>query len=103
MKKLAAWIVALPCLSFAQGVSAPDGWADDPPSLPALVEFARGESLLRVAVQRYTEDIEALERRFPIAYSPARIARLRKLQEGWRQQIANLDFARLDREGQIDF
>jgi hypothetical protein len=66
------------------------------------VEFARAESTLRVAVTRYTEDIAAVERRYPVIYSPARIARLRKLHEGWKQKLAELDFAKLDREGQID-
>ena len=105
MKKLLSLIAALPCMSLAQGAGtgAPAGWADDPPVLSALVEFARGESLLRVAVVRYTEDIEAVERRFPVAYSPARIARLRKLHEGWQQRLAQLDFAKLDREGQLDY
>ena len=93
-----------PCLAgFAHGqragIGAPTGWADDPPALSALVEFARGESLLRIAVVRYTQDVEAVERRYPVLFSPARIARLRKLHEGWRQRLAELDFATLDREG----
>jgi hypothetical protein len=94
----------LPCLSFAQsGAAAPAGWADDPPSLGALVEIARGESSLRVAVTRYAEDIAALERRYPVPYSPARIARLRKHHEGWRRKLAEVDFAALGREGQLDY
>ncbi len=98
-------LLAVPCLSFAQvpGVGAPDGWADDPPALGSLVEFARNESSLRIAVVRYTQDIDAVERRYPVPFSPARIARLRKLHEGWRQQLGTLDFAKLDREGQIDY
>jgi uncharacterized protein DUF885 len=98
-------LLAMPCLSLAQvpGVGAPDGWADDPPSLNSLVAFARNESSLRTAVVRYTQDIEAVERRYPVPFSPARIARLRKLHEGWRQQLAALDFAKLDREAQIDY
>jgi Bacterial protein of unknown function (DUF885) len=96
---------ALPCCAFAQGadIAAPTGWADDPPRIAALVEFARGESSLRVAVVRYTQDIDAVERRYPVLFSPARIARLRKLHEGWRQKLAEVDFAALDREAQIDY
>jgi hypothetical protein len=103
--KVVVFIAALlPCAAFAQSnVIAPAGWADDPPQLSALVEIARGESALRVAVQRYTEDIAALERRYPVAYSPARSARLRKHHESWRQRLAELDFASLDREGQLDY
>ena len=98
-------VLALPILCVAQGTAggAPAGWADDPPSLNALVEFARGESSLRVAVVRYTEDIAAVERRYPVVYSPARIERLRKLHTGWQQKLGELDFAKLDREAQIDY
>jgi hypothetical protein len=105
MVKLARFVAALlPCAAFAQADAvAPAGWADDPPSLAALVELARGESTLRVAVQRYSEDIAALERRYPVVYSPARTARLRKHHEGWRQKLAELDFASLGREGQLDY
>jgi hypothetical protein len=105
MVKLAGFIAALlPCAAFAQAEAiAPAGWADDPPSLTALVDIARRESALRVAVQRYSEDIAAIERRFPVVYSPARTARLRKHHEGWRQKLAELDFASLGREGQLDY
>jgi hypothetical protein len=103
--KSIALLLALPVAVFAQSPAptTPAGWADDPPSLNALVELARTESVLRVAVTRYTQDIAAVERRYPVQYSPARIARLRKLHEGWRQQLATLDFSKLDREGQIDY
>jgi hypothetical protein len=105
MVKFVALVVAfLPCSVFAQSsVIAPAGWADDPPSLNGLVEMARGESALRVAVQRYSEDIAAIERRYPVAYSPARSARLRRHHEGWRLKLAELDFESLGREGQLDF
>jgi hypothetical protein len=81
----------------------PPGWADDPPALPSLVEFARRESTLRTAVLRYARDVEALYRRYPVDYSPARIERLRKLANGWKQELATLDFASLNFEGQIDY
>lgn len=104
MKLMHVIAALLPCAAFAQSNAiAPDGWADDPPRLASLVEVARGESALRVAVQRYSEDIAALERRFPIPYSPARHARLRKHHEGWRERLAELDFDSLGREGQLDY
>ena len=98
-------LLAMPGLSLAQvpGVGAPDGWADDPPAIDSLVEFARNESSLRTAVVRYTQDIDAVQRRYPVPCSPARIARLRKLHEGWQQQLATLNFAKLDREAQVDY
>jgi hypothetical protein len=105
VKSFALIVAAIPCTAFAQapGPGTAAGWADDPPALTPLVEFARTESMLRVAVRRYTEDIAAVERRYPVPFSPARIARQRKLHEGWRQKLAALDFAKLDREAQIDY
>jgi hypothetical protein len=101
------WMI--PAASLAQApapASVPAikaGWADDPPSLAALVEHARTESTLRVAIRRYSEDIAAVERRYPVVFSPARHARLRRLHEGWRARLSELDFAKLDREAQIDY
>jgi len=109
MRKL-VWLLALPGIVMAQ---SPDtthskatlaaGWADDPPALSTLVDFARDESNLRTAVTRYLQDKAALQRRYPVDYSPARTERLRKLAEGWKQQLAALDFGTLNFEGQIDF
>jgi hypothetical protein len=105
MKKTCLLLAAVPCLLFAQepNKALTAGWADDPPALASLVEFANEESSLRVAVVRYAQDIAAVERRYPVTYSPARIARLRKLAEGWRQRLAELEFKTLNFEGQIDY
>ncbi len=101
MKRIALCLLALPALSIAQEnrVVPPAGWADDPPALASLVDFARTESTLRTAVVRYTQDAQALQRRYPVDYSPARIDRLRKHTEGWKQRVAALDFASLNFEG----
>jgi hypothetical protein len=100
-----ALLLVVPVLALAQEPrpTLPAGWADDPPALSTLVEFARGESTLRTAVQRYVQDVAGLQRRFPVDYSPARIARLRKLAEGWKQRLAELDFASLNAEGRVDY
>lgn len=108
MLRYALLLVALPALAGAQEPRSthgtlPAGWGDDPPALSSLVEFARAESTLRTAVLRYAQDVAALNRRFPVDYSPARIERLRKLAEGWKQRLAALDFASLNFEGQIDY
>ena len=52
---------------------------------------------------RYLQDVAAIERRYPVPYSPARDARLRRLREGWRQRLGELDFNALNFEGQIDY
>jgi hypothetical protein len=111
MNRSAWWLATVPALALVSfrlsaqetRIVLPAGWADDPPALSALVEFANNESSLRTAVQRYTQDVAGLKRRFPVEYSPARIARLRKLAEGWRQRLADLDFGSLNAEGRIDY
>jgi uncharacterized protein (DUF885 family) len=79
------------------------GWGDDPPGLASLVAFARSESDLRVAVDRYLLDKAAIERRYEVPYSPARDDRLRTFYQGWQRRLAELDFAGLNPEGKIDY
>ena len=98
---LMLWIPAV--LSAQTSGSAPASWEGDPPALSALVDFAHGESDLRVAVTRYVQDREAIERRYEVLYSPVRIQRERKFLEGWRRNLAEVDFGKLNHEGQIDY
>jgi hypothetical protein len=100
----AALLFGAPGARAQTGEAQPSvGWASDPPSLGALVSFARSESDLRTAVTRYLEDIASLERRYPVVYSPARMVRLRTLHEGWRRSLGAADFDALNNEGKIDF
>ena len=99
----------LPCASIAQSDAQSgaqrlgNGWGDDPPALAALVSFARTESDLRVAVDRYLLDKAAIERRYEVPYSPVRHARLRAFYQGWLRTLAAADFNGLNSEGKIDF
>ena len=105
MKKYAVPLLLAPICALAQNphlVLSP-GWADDPPALGSLVEFARGESELRGALNRYVLDKEAIERRYEVRYSPARIDRLTAFHLGWRERLEELDFDDLNFEGQLDF
>lgn len=79
------------------------GWDEDPPALASLVEFARSESELRVTVNRYLEDKAAIERRYEVLYSPARIERLTRFHLGWKDQLGKLPFADLSHEAEIDY
>jgi hypothetical protein len=94
-----------PDIGHAQehSVSLPEGWADDVPAISSLVAYARGESNLRTAVTRYVEDRAAIQRRYPVQFSPVRIERLRKFHESWRQRLGEVDFDNLNHEGQIDY
>ena len=106
MTRIRFLLVAMPGLLFAQtpGTSTLRGWGDDPPALSSLVAFAHTESDLRVAVTRYTAGfLPHSSEGYPVAYSPARAARLLKFQEGWQRRLGELDFASLNFEGQIDY
>lgn len=78
-------------------------WAEGPPDISTLVDFARQESEMRVAVRRYLEDKAALERRYPVRYSPMRHDRMREFYQGWQQRMNELDFEALGYEGKVDF
>ncbi len=86
-----------------QAVTPAAGFGDDPPAMAALVAFARTESDLRIAVDRYVLDKAAIERRYEVPYSPVRQARLKTFYEGWRRALEAADFNALNPEGRIDF
>ena len=89
-------------LNNAHGQSLPE-WATDVPDVASLVSFTHDESDLRVAVNRYVLDKAAIERRYPIQYSPVRINRLNEFFNGWQASLARVDFEALNREGQVDY
>jgi len=105
MKKTCLLLLLVPYNLLAQdaNVFLPEGWADDPPALVSLVSFARGESELRVAVNRYLEDKAAIERRYEVRYSAARINRLTEFHLGWQVRLKELSFDDLNHEGQVDY
>ncbi len=98
---------ALCCLLFPPAANAQTSqgtsWATDPPSVEDLVDFGRGQSDLRVAVERYTADRAAIFRRHDVPYSPVRRARIQEFYEGWMHQLQNADFDALNHEGQVDY
>ena len=87
----------------ARAQRAPASASADLPDLTALVEFGRAQSDLRVAIERYDEDRSALFRRYDVAYSPERRTRFRAFYEGWQRRLTELDFDRLNHEGQVDY
>jgi len=101
---LLAYEAAIPDIHAQEyGTSLPDGWADDVPAISSLVAYSLGESNLRTAVTRYIEDRAAIQRRYPVQFSPARFERLREFHEAWRQQLGEMDFDSLNQEGRIDY
>ena len=79
------------------------GWARDVPQIDALVSFARAQSDLRTAVTRYVEDKAAIERRYPVLYSPSRAERLEGFMQRWQAHLGEVDFDALNHEGQVDY
>lgn len=102
---LLAWLIVLPGGANAQeGADALDpDFADDPPDISTLVNFARGESEFRVTVNRYLEDRGAVLRRYEVEYSPVRHARLRQFYNDWQNALQATSFDDLSQEGQIDY
>jgi hypothetical protein len=105
MKKLCLLLFFIPSSLLAQmaNVVIPPGWENDPPKIQSLVTFARGESDLRGAVNRYLLDKAAIERRYEVKYSPVRINRLTKFYLGWQMRLKELTFDDLNYEGQVDY
>jgi hypothetical protein len=101
--RIAASLLLLASAANAQTLSAPAGWADDVPAPGSLIVFARAESDLRTVVTRFVQDRAALDRRFPVEGSPARIARLRSFSEGWHKRLPEIDFDGLNDEGKLDY
>lgn len=95
------FLAAIPAALAAQD-DVP-GWARSVPVLDELVAFERGQSEMRVAVDRYAEDRAALQRRYDVAYSPVRRERMRAFHEGWLRSLQAVDFDGLNHEGQIDY
>jgi uncharacterized protein (DUF885 family) len=80
-----------------------NAWADDPPDLQTIVELTQRESELRLVVERYGLDQAAIERRYPVNYSPVRHARLRAFYDGWQTRLRQLDFGGLSQEARVDY
>jgi uncharacterized protein (DUF885 family) len=79
------------------------GMLSDPPVLDSTVAFARNQSDLRVAVDRYALDRAALIRRYDVENSPALRERLRRFYADWAARLEQLDFDALNHEGRIDY
>ena len=101
---LAAVLAAVfsPGLASAQSPVIPRGWEEPVPELSSLVSFDRGQSDLRVAVDRFSSDRSVLGRRYDVDYSPVARERLERFYTGWGAALAGIDFGSLNLESQID-
>jgi hypothetical protein len=76
-----------------------------PPSayVPDLTELAATTSGLRDVVDRFSADAQALSRFYTIPGSDERRAKARAYLNAWLASLPKIPFARLSREGQVDY
>jgi uncharacterized protein (DUF885 family) len=70
------------------------------PQAGKLVGMER--SPMAPAVERFTADQAALNRRYAMEHAPERVRRMEAFYHGWRTQLRSIDFDALDQEGRID-
>src|SRR5437867_717967 len=99
---LASALAGSSCPGMAQ---RPEGGARSAVSVEAGAErpIRASASELRDTVERYTTDLEALLRRYPVEASPGRTDRLRAFQDEWRAHLEASDYDALSGEGRIDW
>ncbi len=64
---------------------------------------ASAPSDIRSMIEQFTADQGNFSRYFPLAGSPAAIARMRALYTGWLASLDGADFDKLDQEGKTDY
>lgn len=87
---------------IAAAVAAPLGaTVGDVPDLAALLGPA--PESLRLAIEQYGANSEALRRRYPLGLSARRWDRLRTFDRGWRTAIERIPFDKLTAAGKIEW
>lgn len=97
-------LLCMPTLAFAQPArpaTAPIDPAATVPALSALV--ARASSDLASIVDRYAVDQRSLTARYDARESPDQRKRLREFNTTWRARLREIDFDKLNKEGQADY
>jgi uncharacterized protein (DUF885 family) len=89
----------------APAQSSKTNGAKPKPTKPATPSepVEQGASEMRAAIERYTVDRGSLQRSFPVATSPSRRERFRKLYNDWLASLEKLDFDSMSQDGKIDY
>jgi hypothetical protein len=104
-----AWMMAAAALSAQQPpvLQKPPEverrFADPGAYVPDMTRLAASASELRDLVDRFALDRQALQRFYTVPGSNERRTRLRAFQAAWLQALLKVDFAKLSREGQVDY
>jgi uncharacterized protein (DUF885 family) len=98
-------LVAAPLPLYAQGVRAggDTSWAEDPPNVRSLVEFARGESELRTILPAYGSGRAAMLRSIAEPASASGVETQQRWYRSWLDALAAIDFDALSVEGRVDY
>jgi uncharacterized protein (DUF885 family) len=82
----------------SQGTNGRRGEAAKTPS-----DLKSNESEMRAAIERYTVDRGSIQRSLPVANSPTRRERFRKLYNEWLASLQKIDFDSMSQDGKIDY
>jgi hypothetical protein len=97
-------LVLAPALQAQRAPAGTDtAWANDPPAMQSLVEFARGESELRTIVPAYGSGRAAMLRALRDMPSAEAEAHQQRWYRSWLDELAALDFDALSVEGKVDY
>ena len=81
--------------------SGAQGRKDSVPDLTALV--AKPSSELVDVVNRFSNDLTSVSRRYDASESPAQRKRMRDFYMGWSRRLREIDFDKLGQEGRVDY
>ncbi len=82
--------------------SASTGLCQTKPS-SAPTETHAADSEMRVWIDLFDADYNALQRKFPLRQSPAHLARFQEFFAHWQSLLARQDFASMSQPGQVDY
>jgi len=103
---LVAILVLTACLSIqtpAQGQKT-NGAKPRPAAVSSNDEgIDANVSEMRAAIERYTVDRGSLQRSYPVAVSPARRERFKKLYNDWLAALLKMDFDSMSEDGKVDY
>ena len=100
---LSVGILVGPVYPAGPAEKAPDARATSGDDVPAASALDTYPSELEPAIERYESDLRSIERRYALAISPSRDARLRQFYQEWLDSLGKWDFAKLGLEGKVDY
>ena len=91
-----------PAEAGARPAAALQGSAQDG-GVPAPSDLDTYPSELQPAIDRFENDLRSIERRYTLAISPSRAARLKAFYTEWIDSLGKWEFEKLSLEGKVDY